>query len=395
MTRVVALLSLITVVSWGTWIPLAQAVPGVSQAARTFYVTAGNVVFAGGALAVGGGHLAWGWRGFWLPVVGGIVWTCGNYSAFRASAAIGLARAAGSWAPLNIIVAFVWGAALFGELDGLSDARFAALGGALALVVTGVLLIAGSQDARPAGAPPPGAPVTVGRKRLRTAAAATIETPTASLSVPAGPDPQADPPAPGTLAGPPAPGTLAGPRAPGTSAGRPVSAGITALGTSAAPVGTPGSATPPLPIPRKRSQHPRGLLWAVAAGVLWGSYFIPAQWAHVSAQVSNFPLALGMLVGGLALGLSGGEPVRLPATAAATNLAAGVLFGIGNLALLGLVSRVGTGVGFTIGQLSLLVNASIGIWLFKVPPPGSRAARLAVAGILIAGSGGAIIGGLR
>jgi glucose uptake protein len=56
---------------------------------------------------------------------------------------------------------------------------------------------------------------------------------------------------------------------------------------------------------------------------------------------------------------------------------------------------VGTGVGFTIGQLSLLVNASIGIWVFKVPPPGSRAAKLAMAGILIAGSGGVIIGAFR
>jgi glucose uptake protein len=79
----------------------------------------------------------------------------------------------------------------------------------------------------------------------------------------------------------------------------------------------------------------------------------------------------------------------------ALQLGAGVLFGVGNLALLGLVSRVGTGVGFTIGQLSLLVNASIGIWVFKVPPPGSRAARVALVGILLAGVGGGVIGVLR
>ena len=109
---------------------LAQAVPGVPQHARTLYVTIGNVMFAGAALAVAGGHLAWGWRSFWLPVAGGVVWTSGNYAAFRASEAIGLARAAGSWTPLNIVVAFVWGAALFGELDHLSGARFAVLGGA-------------------------------------------------------------------------------------------------------------------------------------------------------------------------------------------------------------------------------------------------------------------------
>jgi glucose uptake protein GlcU len=297
---VIAILSLITVVSWGTWIPLAQAAPGVPQRTRILYVTAGNVIFAGAALVVAGGHLAWGWRSFWLPAAGGVVWTLGNYSAFRAAEAIGLARAAGSWTPLNIIVAFGWGAALFGELDGLSGARSAVLGGALVLVVAGVVLIVRSQDA-----------------------------------------------------------------------------------------------APPTHISRRSGQPRRGLLWAAAAGVLWGSYFVPAQAAGVTAQVSNFPLAAGMLAGGLALVLTGGEPVRLPATGATANLAAGFLFGIGNLALLSLVSRVGTGVGFTIAQLSLLVNASIGIWLFKVPPPGSRAAKLATAGILIAGTGGALIGALR
>jgi glucose uptake protein len=165
-------------------------------------------------------------------------------------------------------------------------------------------------------------------------------------------------------------------------------------GSSAEPAGFPGRS---LPASRAADQHRRGLAWAAAAGVLWGSYFVPAQWAGVSAQVSDFPLAVGMLVGGLALVLvlPGSEPLRLPARGVTANLAAGLLFGIGNLALLGLVSRVGTGIGFTIGQLSLLVNASIGIWLFKVPPPGSRAAKLAVVGILVAGSGGAIIGALR
>jgi glucose uptake protein GlcU len=295
---VVAFLSLITVVSWGTWIPVAQAVPGVPQRTRTLYVTIGNVAFAGAVLAVVGGHLAWGWRSFWLPLIGGIVWTSGNYSAFRATEAIGLARAAGSWAPLNIVVAFIWGAALFGELDGFSDARFAVLAGALMLVVAGVLTIVRSQDA-------------------------------------------------------------------------------------------------PATVPHQAGRQRGGLIWAAAAGVLWGSYFVPAQWAGVSAQVSNFPLAIGMLIGGLVLAASGGRPVRLHASGVAALLAAGLLFGIGDLALLGLVARVGTGVGFTIGQLSLLVNASIGIWLFRVPPPGSRAARLAMAGIVIAGAGGAVIGSLR
>jgi glucose uptake protein GlcU len=291
------LLALVTVAAFGTWIPLAQMLPGVPQRSRTFYVTVGNVIFAGIALLAGGGHLEPGWRGFWLPLAGGVVWTVGNYCAFRASETIGIARAAGTWTPLNIIVAFAWGALLFGELDHFPGIRFVLLAAALAAILAGILLIVGSQ----------------GRSGTR---------------------------------------------------------------------GAPG-------LPRG------GLLWSGAAGILWGSYFVPAQWAAEPAQVSNFPLALGILGAGLALALPAGEPIRLGPRALTAQIGAGVLFGIGDFTLLGLVARVGTGTGFTIAQLSLLVNASIGIWAFHVPQPGTPAARKVIAGIVIAGAGGCVIGAMR
>ena len=303
------LLAFVTVAAFGTWIPLAQLLPGVPQRSRIFYVAVGNLVVAAIALLAGGARLELGWRGFWLPLAGGAVWTAGNYSAFRASETIGLARAAGTWTPLNIIVAFAWGALLFGELDHFSGIRFAILGVALLAVLAGVLLIVSSQ----------GGPATAPSSRAAMAAE---------------------------------PGRLAA---------------------------------------TARS----GLLWAGAAGLLWGSYFVPAQWAAVPAQVSNFPLAIGILGAALALALPAGEPVRLGLRPAATQLGAGVLFGIGDLTLLGLVARVGTGTGFTIAQLSLLVNASIGIWAFYVPKPGTPQARKVLAGILIAGAGGCVIGAMR
>ena len=303
------LLAFVMVAAFGTWIPLAQLLPGVPQRSRIFYVAVGNLVVAAIALLAGGVRLEFGWRGFWLPLAGGAVWTAGNYSAFKASETIGLARAAGTWTPLNIIVAFAWGALLFGELDHFSGTRFAILGVALLAVLAGVLLIVSSQ---------------------------------------------------GGSATPPSP--------------------------RAAVAAEPGR-----PAATARS----GLLWAGAAGLLWGSYFVPAQWAAVPAQVSNFPLAIGILLAALALALPAGEPVRLGLRPAATQLGAGGLFGIGDLALLGLVARVGTGTGFTIAQLSLLVNASIGIWAFHVPKPGTPQARKVLAGILIAGAGGCVIGAMR
>jgi glucose uptake protein len=295
-----ALLAVVTVAALGTWIPLAQLLPGTPERSRIFYVAVGNVVFAGLALLASGADMVFDWRSFWLPLAGGVVWTAGNYCVFRASATIGLARAAGTWTPLNIVVAFAWGAVLFGELDGFSATRFAVLGVAFLTVVAGVLLIAGSRDGRS--------------------------------------------------------------EAPGS--GKPAAART-------------------------------GLLWAGAAGILWGSYFVPAQWAAVPPQVSNVPLALGILGGALALALPAGEPVKLGVRAAGAQLGAGVLFGIGNLALLALVARVGTGTGFTIAQLSLAVNAGIGIWLFHVPQPGTSQARKVLTGIVVAGIGGCVIAAMR
>jgi glucose uptake protein len=292
-----ALLAFVTVATWGVWIPVAQIVPGVRQSSRTFYVTVGNLAFATLALLIGGGHLDFGWRTFWLPLAGGVLWTAGSFSAFRATETIGLARAAGTWTPLNVVVAFVWGALLFGELDNFSAAGFALLAAALMLILIGMRLIVGSEDA---------------------------------------------------------------------------AAGDT-------------------PEPASRA----GWLWAGAAGILWGSYFVPAQWANVPARISNLPLALGIFATGSVLALSKRELDRLSVRVTTVQIAAGVLFGIGDLALLGLVRRVGTGVGFTIAQLSLLVNVTVGIWVFKVPPPGSRAARTALTGIMIAGVGGCVIGAMR
>jgi len=314
-----ALLALITVLAWGFWIPVAQIMPGVPQRSRAFYVALGNAVFAASALAVGGGHVSFGWRGFWLPLAGGMVWTGGGYSAFRASETIGLARASGSWTPLNIIVAFVWGTVLFGELDSFTASQFAVLGAALVFVLAGIFFIVRSQDA---------------------------QVDTAS----------------------------------------PVEAGS-----------RPKALLPPAKVRVKKTanSYRRGFLFAGAAGVLWGSYFVPAQWAKVPAQVANFPLALGVLAAGTVLVMATGGPKRLSPRGTGVQLSAGLLFGIGNIALLGLVARLGTGVGFTIAQLSLLVNVSVGILLFKVPKPGSHAARVAIVGILLAGIGGILIGSLR
>lgn len=305
-----ALLALATVLCWGAWIPTAQARPGVRQLTRTLYAAAGNLALAAVAFLAAHRGLPLGWRGFWLPVAGGVMWTAGSLFAFRATHVIGLARAAGTWTPLNIVTSFAWGAALFGELSGLSVARWAALAGGSVLVGIGLTMILRSQDAGSPGRPSGlgDGPVTTGRGGTTYRAAVS---------------------------------------------------------------------------------------YAVGAGLLWGTYFVPAQWAKVPAEIANLPLAIGIFAAALAGSIARRAPARLAPPTAAVQLGAGVLFGAGNLALLALVARIGTGTGFTVAQLSLLVNASIGVWVFKLPAPGTRAARLVLAGVAVAGTGGALIGALR
>ena len=172
------------------------------------------------------------------------------------------------------MVAFVWGALLFGELDAFSAAQIGALVVAFFAVVAGVLLIATSQghsvEASDSTAP--------GWRRLAL-------------------QPDESTPEPASCGWP-----------------RPACCGAATLCRPSGPTSLPR--------------------WAIS---------------HLRTVV-------------------------LGRRAATQQLGAGVLFGVGNLALLAVVAKLGTGVGFTIAQLSLAVNASI-IWIFRRPAPGTRQAR--------------------
>jgi len=65
--------------------------------------------------------------------------------------------------------------------------------------------------------------------------------------------------------------------------------------------------------------------------------------------------------------------IALPLPAAACDW---LLWGIGNYGALKMMELIGTGKGFTIAQLCVVVNALVGVFLMKNPKPGTRAALL-------------------
>jgi glucose uptake protein len=76
-------------------------------------------------------------------------------------------------------------------------------------------------------------------------------------------------------------------------------------------------------------------------------------------------------------------------------LGTGVLWAIGNYGALKMMELIGTGRGFTIAQLCVVVNALIGVFWMKNPKPGTRAARLTLLGVTIATLGAIVLGNLK
>jgi glucose uptake protein len=138
-----------------------------------------------------------------------------------------------------------------------------------------------------------------------------------------------------------------------------------------------------------------GTLAAVAAGLGWGSYFIPLQLVEASAWVTALPLAVGMALGGALLVLIKPVPLRPTARPSRLALLAGVGWAVGNYGSLQLMERLGTGRGFAIAQACVVVNALVGIYCFREPRPGTRAARQTLLGVVLAAAGAAGVGLIR
>ena len=132
--------SLVAVLAWGTWIAPSQNVKLKNQQTRTLYVAFAVLLLALVASAfVGFDGL--NSNTFWYPFVGGLIWAISGWSAFVGTKHLGMAKAFGIWAPMNIVVSVLWGALLFDEFSNVeANAMILALF-AFAIIVGGILLI--------------------------------------------------------------------------------------------------------------------------------------------------------------------------------------------------------------------------------------------------------------
>jgi glucose uptake protein len=289
--------AIITIAAWGTWLAPSQNVRLKNQQTRVLYVASINLGLAFLiAMIHGSGQLRI--EVFWLPFTGGLIWSLSGLCAFTATNKLGMAKASGIWSPLNIVVSFICGLALFHEFPHPSRMIQVLLVAALGAILSGVLLII------------------------------LAKTPT--------PQDQA----------------------------------------SRVPV--------------------MGYWAALASGILWGIYFIPIKLSGVSLWNAAFPMAVGIFIGSGLLALLAGESPRLERRTDYVRVGStGLLWTLGNYGMLLLVGELGAAKGYTLAQLSVVANALVGIYGLRDPAPGSRAARMMLAGCLLATAGGILLGNLN
>jgi glucose uptake protein len=286
-----------TVLAWGTWLTPSQNLSFKNQQIKIFYVAAANLVLAlVVALLQKPGQLITPGI-FWLPFLGGLVWSVSGFLAFTATHRVGMAKAFGIWAPVNIVVSILSGALIFGEFLETSPLSRLGLLLSLLVIIAGVLLIILARGD-----------------------------------------------------------------------------GVQAHGRGAA----------------------IGFLCAVGAGILWTLYIIPIKLSQASMWIAALPLAVGIFTGSALLALMTRQPLGLDRAGDYLRVAStGLLWGIGNYGMLLLVEGLGAGKGFTISQLSVVVNALIGVYWLKDPQPKTRAAALTLAGCILATLGGIVFGNLK
>lgn len=292
--------AIITVLAWGTWIAPSQNIPLKGQQTRTFYVTLAVLLMALVASSfVGFDGL--NSTTFWFPFLGGVIWSLSGWSAFIGTSKMGMAKAFGIWAPMNIVVSIIWGVVLFGEFMDTDSKTLLLAGISFLIIIAGILIIifAGGGD------------------------------------------------------------------------------------------------------DKKQKTNVAGLMGAIGAGIGFASYFIPIQIGTANNPdfnmwIGTLPLSIGMFAGSSVLMLASGSSPKLEKISHYPRImSTGVLWGLGNYGALAMMEIVGTGRGFTIAQLCVVVNALVGVYILKEPNPKSKAAKLTLVGVVIAMIGGVILGNIK
>jgi len=127
----------------------------------------------------------------------------------------------------------------------------------------------------------------------------------------------------------------------------------------------------------------KGLPWrSLGAGIVFGTYLVPLRLSGVSALDFAPPMATGILLGAIPLGLKARHFPVSPSVRW-TFLLAGLVWNVANVASFFAIGGLGLAVGFPMTQLALVVSLVWGIFVFGEVPGASARLRIAMGAALL------------
>ena len=114
---------------------------------------------------------------------------------------------------------------------------------------------------------------------------------------------------------------------------------------------------------QKKESSTKGILFAVCAGILFGSYLVPFKLANMELLSFLFPMSIGIFVGSLVIFLY--KRPQIDATILVSGSFSGFLWNIGNVANFSVVSNFGLALGSSLTQICLFIGFLWGLFYFK------------------------------
>lgn len=131
----------------------------------------------------------------------------------------------------------------------------------------------------------------------------------------------------------------------------------------------------------KKSSNNKGLIFAVFAGLIFGSYIVPFKLSGLQPIPFLFPMSIGILIGSLLI-FSAKRP-KIDKSIILPGTFSGLLWNIANFASFFVVLNLGMAVGFPLTQVSLFVAILWGVLYFREITEKNKIIRLVIGAIIL------------
>lgn len=130
----------------------------------------------------------------------------------------------------------------------------------------------------------------------------------------------------------------------------------------------------------RKTASRRGLLFAVIAGTLFGSYLVPLKNSPQPLQFL-FPMSLGIMLGGIIIFVLKRPKVNFAILP--SGVLSGIAWNIGNFASFFAVLNLGMSIGFPLTQMALLVSVLWGLLYFREIAGRKNVIKIVVASLVL------------